>query len=160
MIIRGNKKKISEIWKKHFPLDEKNGTHYFDFNTLIPYPQRFIYQDELSRKHREANPDDWSVKDGFNSGGFEWCVEAWGTKWNAYDQEVNYYGGVIKAEFYTAWRPPKGILQKLCELYPDVQITSSYEEAGMGFEGVYDNQNGKVVNLLHIECSKRLLRGG
>ncbi len=150
MTIEGDEKVVAEIFEKHFPKDE-DGTPHFDFNTVLPYPQNFLDQDEVARKHREANPNDWSVKDGFNSGGYEWCVNNWGTKWNAYDQEVDGWEGYIRAEFYTAWSPPEGVLAKLCEMYPSVEINISYEEAGMAYEGQYENQNGKLVNTVHID---------
>lgn len=158
MTIEGDEAKVAEILEKHFP--EVDGVRNFDFNTVLPYPQQFLDQDEVCRKHRETNPNDWSVKDGFNSGGYEWCVQNWGTKWNAYDQEIDHFEGYIRAEFYTAWSPPEGVLSKLCEMYPDVEINISYEEAGMCYEGQYENQNGELVNTVHIDGSKRILRGG
>lgn len=159
LTIDGDETKVAEIFEKHFPADE-DGVHHFDFNTVLPYPQRFLDQDKLCEEHRKANPNDWSVKDGFNSGGYEWCIDNWGTKWSAYDQEVEHYDGYIRAEFYTAWSPPRGIYEKLCELYPYVEINISYEEAGMAYEGQYENVNGELVNTVHIDGSKRILRGG
>lgn len=163
MTINGNGKTVAEIWEKHFPLDE-DGERHFDFNTVIPYPQQFLDQDKVCEEHRKTNPNDWSVKDGFNSGGYEWCVNTWGTKWNAYDQEVDFYGddneGYIRAEFYTAWSPPEGIFAKLCEMYPDVEMNFAYEEAGMCYEGTFVNENGTLVNDFHKDHSKRILRGG
>jgi hypothetical protein len=94
-------------------------------------------------------------------GGYDWCISNWGTKWNAYDQDVYHYGnGFIRAEFYTAWSPPREIFAKLCELYPDVEINISYEEAGMAYEGQFENYNGELVNTVHVDDSKRILRGG
>ncbi len=159
MTLDGDTDKIAEIFEKHFPADE-DGVHHFDFNTLIEYPKEYKDQDELAEKARSATPPDYSVRDGYNSGGYQWCIDNWGTKWNAYDQEVDYCNGYIRAEFYTAWSPPRAVFAKLCELYPDVEINISYEEAGMAYEGQYDNQNGELVNTVHIDGSKRILRGG
>lgn len=161
LVISGDEAKVEEIFEKHFPADE-DGEHRLDFNTLIPYPEEYKKQDEIAEKARAADPPDRSVKDGYNMGGYDWCINNWGTKWNAYDQEVTYYEGYgqINAEFYTAWSPPSGALARLCELYPDVEITASFEEAGMGFEGVYENQNGTLVETYANNNSKRILRGG
>ena len=77
----------------------------FDFNTVIPYPQIYRDMDRRAEEYRErlqaiANDDPqrkqklealgleygvepgtpW-IKDGFNSGGYEWCCDMWGTKW-------------------------------------------------------------------------------
>src|SRR5438045_2750467 len=63
----------------------------FDFNRFIPYPEKFA---ELDQKAEEAR-DEWQktppekrgpypvITDGFNQGGYEWCCDHWGTKWNA-----------------------------------------------------------------------------
>ena len=62
----------------------------FDFNRFILYPERFSRLDAEASLWREKHEGDmvlkWSEgpKDGFNSGGHDWCVKNWGTKWNAY----------------------------------------------------------------------------
>ena len=78
-----------------------------DFDKIIPYPKQFKELDlrahEYQRKFLAIDRDDperqskletlaaeyevepgtpW-LKDGFNSGGYEWCCENYGTKWNA-----------------------------------------------------------------------------
>ncbi|MEI2737137.1 MAG: hypothetical protein V9G24_21770 [Rhodoblastus sp.] len=79
-----------------------------DFNKIIPYPQIYrdtgstrrgisgiklnaIAKDDPERKEKlEALGAEYGVepgapwiKDGFNSGGYEWACENWATKWNA-----------------------------------------------------------------------------
>ncbi len=158
--ITGDIRTVAQIFEKHFPADEE-GVRRLDFNTILPYPQRFLDQDKVCEEHRKANPNDWSVKDGYNSGGYAWCIDNWGTKWNAYDfEEVYVDDGYIQVEFYTAWSPPSGVYEELCEMYPDIEMNMSYEEGGMCYEGQYDNQNGELVNTVHIDGSKRILRGG
>jgi len=76
-----------------------------DFNRIIPYPQIYRDMDKRAEEYREklhaiAKDDPerqqklealgaeygvesgtpW-LKDGYNSGGYEWCCDAWGTKW-------------------------------------------------------------------------------
>lgn len=41
-----------------------------DFNKIIPYPKEYA--------DRDKNSDRW---EGFNNGGYNWCVQNWGTKW-------------------------------------------------------------------------------
>ena len=78
-----------------------------DFNRIIPYPQIYRDMDKHAEEYQEklhaiANDDPerqqklealgaeygvepgtpW-IKDGYNSGGYEWCCEFWQTKWNA-----------------------------------------------------------------------------
>ncbi len=78
-----------------------------DFNRIIPYPQIYRDMDKRAEEYREkfANIENddperqqklealgaeygiepgtpW-IKDGYNSGGYEWCCDQWSTKWNA-----------------------------------------------------------------------------
>jgi hypothetical protein len=50
---------------------------------------------------------------------YEWCVEHWGTKWNA--REV----GAIESgfTFITAWGPPWGIIGELMRQFPGITFT-------------------------------------
>ena len=78
-----------------------------DFDRIIPYPEPYRALDQRAHEYQEKlraidknDPDrqaklealateydvepgaPW-IKDGFNSGGYEWCCDQWGTKWNA-----------------------------------------------------------------------------
>lgn len=78
-----------------------------DFNTIIPYPQIYRDMDKRAKEYREkfhaiakddperkqklealgaeygVEPGTPWIKDGYNSGGYEWCCDNWSTKWNA-----------------------------------------------------------------------------
>jgi len=78
-----------------------------DFNRIIPYPQHYKELDQRSNEYQEKflaiekdDPERQSklealaaeygvepgtpwLKDGFNSGGYEWTCDHWSTKWNA-----------------------------------------------------------------------------
>lgn len=73
LFIEGNRDKVKKC------VDEiGNEDRIVDFNELKPYPLRFKLRDMwLEEKFN------WHIKDGFNSGGYQWCVNNWGTKWNA-----------------------------------------------------------------------------
>ena len=47
---------------------------------------------------------------------YDWCIENWGTKWNAYDNYVIKGKTFVKFIFNTAWVMPKPIYDKLQEL--------------------------------------------
>lgn len=81
--------------------------HILDFDKIIPYPQELkdldqrnaeyqakffaITKDDPGRdKKLKALADEYGVepgtpwlKDGYNAGGYEWCIQNWSTKWNA-----------------------------------------------------------------------------
>ena len=96
------------------------GESPFDFNRFIPYPEKFRQLDETAeawdREHegRPACDRLTRPKDGFNSGGYEWRVEHWGTKWPACGVKVEgpltgYAKNAVTVFFHfdTAWSPPK-----------------------------------------------------
>ena len=58
--ITGDIRTVAQIFEKHFPADEE-GVRRLDFNTILPYPQRFLDQDKVCEEHRKANPNDWMV---------------------------------------------------------------------------------------------------
>ena len=86
---------------------EDQDVRLFDFNTIIPYPQIYRDMDKRAEEYREklnaiakddperreklealgaeygVEPGVSWIKDGYNSGGYEWCCDNWATKWNA-----------------------------------------------------------------------------
>ena len=91
--------------------------------------------------------------DGFNSGGYEWVIQNRGTKWNCSECEIsdeNYYSykdgkfGEIKYTFNTAWSPPIPVIEAMSKKYPKLKFDLRYFERGMGFNGIFRVQDGKV----------------
>lgn len=117
-----------------------------DFNKIIPYPDRFKEMDEIRQKFMEEHKEDedaWSKapRDGFNNGGYEWCCENWGTKWNACcinatPIDERYQGtSVAHVLFETAWSPPEPVFKKMAEMFPLVDLTLNFFEQGCAFCG-------------------------
>ena len=63
---------------------------------------------------------------------YSWCVEHWGTKWNAYGYtEVNRKGAEsVEIQFETAWSPPVPIYEALHERFPNLEITACWSDEG------------------------------
>lgn len=108
----------------------KTDNHPFDFNVLIPYPEHFkVLDDRVTALEKEVGfAAAMSVKDGYNSGGYEWCIANWGTKWNAYDIGFGY----DEAYFQTAWRTPLPIWAELSKRFPDLQLEVEYASEDRG----------------------------
>lgn len=113
----------------------------FDFNTLIPYPERFAQMDSEAEEAIKS-PEAWEAykakwgtdRDGYNSGGYEWCHDAWGTKWNAYDVARRDYCGICLT-FQTAWSPPQPVIVALAKMFPTVTLSLEFFERGGAFTG-------------------------
>ena len=67
---------------------------------------------------------------------YDWRVQNWDTKWDAYDVEVvDPDPENMEIEFNTAWAPPEAICHALREQYPDVSISWFYDEPGCEIAG-------------------------
>ena len=82
----------------------------------------------------------------FNRGGYEWCIENWGTKWGLYDicvDDADLDVGVIRYTFSTAWSPPTPIIEAMSERFPSLDFAHDYYESGSGFQGhfIYNGGN-------------------
>lgn len=106
----------------------------FDFNKILPYPE------EYSKMDAGGN------NEGYQHGGYEWCIANWGTKWKPAEVIINLYGNTLSVSFESAWSPALGITAKLAELFPGIKITHSYEEVGMDFSGNVVYENGKLID--------------
>jgi len=93
------------------------------------------------------------IKDGFNSGGYEWCIKNWGTKWGICNAELGNADYIsadsisyeLEYTFDTAWSPPTPIVKKMSEMFPSLTFTLKYFEGGGGFNGLYVCEKGEVI---------------
>lgn len=97
---------------------------------------------DLHALHEGPFPINWSNEDfeqligcmrGLKEHGhaswYEWCIENWGTKWNAY-KILRVSETVVK--FQTAWSAPLPLLDKLCKKFPDSQIKLRWADEDFG----------------------------
>jgi hypothetical protein len=142
-------------------------------NKFIPYPQKFKdidkksydyamkmktlkeqsvtdekakqeYERELALQELEDNKD--NLKDGYNSGGYDWCIQNWGTKWNFCDVDLNETNPKeLKYSFQTAWSVPQPILFMMSKLFPKLEIHYFGNEESEAFEYEVTFKKGKIV---------------
>ena len=136
----GNEEKLKEI--------EKIFESKTPFNDIFPMPDWKNTPNEngeLPVLEQKLNPDGsifyetYNFPDGKNDDRwYMWCVNNWGTKWDACDKSVEYEDSEILAlTFNTAWSPPEGIVEKLREKYPELSFQCFYDEPGMESAGYY-----------------------
>jgi len=122
------------------------------FNEFVPMPKALAPADmdvffENVKYHTELTEfvEKLNLKHyGFKSW-YEWSLHNWGTKWDI-GEAVRYVlvdDNTIKANFSTAWSPPSEFYNKLTELGFDV--LAYYYESGMNFCGVYQSDNGEIL---------------
>ncbi len=131
----------------------KSEEQEFDFNKIIPMPEELLIESGSSGERGMAFLlGEKSAFDGFcderreedirlgakylvnralygAKDWYDWRRWHWGTKWNAYDIEVE--GNQIR--FNTAWNAPVPIYQKLAEMFPDYNIEVVYADEDSGY---------------------------
>ena len=79
---------------------------------------------------------------------YEWCVRNWGTKWNAYGYDeggVDYHDG-DSLRFQTAWSAPHPVLEKLTEMFPDIELEHEWADEDIGQNcGRYSYKAGERI---------------
>jgi len=139
--IKGSKERLAEFrayaagpgpaWDGDKP--KPDDTILLDLNKFVPIPDEVLNAKKSNRS------------DAFNSGGYEWCVSNWGSKWGCYDIQVEYEGKDLVYRFSTAWSPfSVGVLEAMANLFPELSFELKYGEPGMGFGGIMTASEGEV----------------
>lgn len=140
------------------------------FETAIPYPAQFRALDDARKAHaaqfEPEHPDRHYCsdcpKDGYNQGGYDWCIANWGVKWDisarSTDMETITPEKVI-IHFSTPWGPPCPVLDAWALKHPTLTLDLRYYERGMGFSGRYKVHKGKIITQTHND-KYRGTRGG
>ena len=61
---------------------------------------------------------------------YGWCNRNWGTKWNAYDIHFDQESQSI--HFLTAWDTPMPVIDKLSQMFPEVEIDLQWADEDIG----------------------------
>lgn len=126
----------------------KKELNYFDANKIIPYPEEYRLADETARLWKtQRNPCDWDncPADGYNHGGYEWCITNWGTKWGLCDVTREERPRSVFYFFQCAWSPPVPVIMQASRMFPRLKFTLRYYEQGMGFSGKLVLKGGKTL---------------
>lgn len=110
--------------------DEATGYGTIDFNKVIPEPEY-------------KNNTDW----------YDWRIQNWGTKWNAYEHVKTRNENELY--FLTAWSAPKEIYEALTKKFPNLTIEVDYADENMGYNcGKMVFENGEMVDELKTQYSR------
>lgn len=75
----------------------------------------------------------------------DYARNAWGTKWNAYDQNKE-NNTPTQVQFKTAWSHPHPVLKALSEKFPEERIKVKYADEDTGSNcGYYTIKNGEFI---------------
>jgi hypothetical protein len=163
--VYGPKKELERL-RQFMKGDDGN----LDYNKFIPYPRKF---DDITEKAtikcvREIEPETKDMTDdevrvyvrisgrslkelagwrneGYNSGGCDWCIKNWGTKWNASNTTVVTRARSLFVMFTSPWSPPSPVIKKMGKMFPTLRFIHKYYEQGMAFRGVVEIKRGHVI---------------
>lgn len=129
----------------------------FNFEVILPYPKKYIDIDFAAREEEkklkaltQAERNAWLKnhewpKDGYNSGGYEWCIHAWGTKWNAYEIKRAIRNKSTFYTFQTAWSPPVPVITALAARFPELRFVLKWYERGAAVKGILKFEKGELI---------------
>jgi len=166
LTIRGSKPELTKFRKfaktsvSLHGMSEKNA---LDTNQFLPYPNKYLIKDIAPEtKITENDNGQYRMvegKDGYNSGGYEWCSKNWGTKWgichaelvvketdkkNTYDNS-DYNKPQLIYEYDTAWTPGTPIVIKMSKMFPKLSFKRFVEEESRAFVFEDEIKNGKTI---------------
>jgi hypothetical protein len=99
---------------------------------------------ELIEMVRPITQEDINEMGGYENW-YDWCLDKWGTKWNAYNINVAKHGGECIIHFNTAWSTPEPIWLALSERFPDVEFCIAFSDEDTGSNvGYITAFNGSV----------------
>jgi len=80
---------------------------------------------------------------------YDYCVDEWGTKWDARDATYDLDDNQVTIYFDTAWSPPIGIYHALENM--GFKVEATYVEQGMGYFGYYRDGKDAEYDLAEID---------
>ena len=137
-----------------------NTIEVFDTQEDHPNRDRFYSPEDLDvhvvtplQKHLPMS-EYHKTHEGYNDGGYEWCIITWGTKWPENDLEIIQNDlSCMEISFESAWAPPIEGYQSISKLFPQLYFLHFWQEEGMCFAGsaVYNDGNVRFMK----ECGEK-----
>ena len=124
---------------------------------FIPYPKKYADLDKKAKDWIENNKNKDGTsrfsapfKDGFNTGGYDWCVENWGTKWGIchaviHKDKICRDWGEVGYAFDCAWSPPEPLVKTMAKMFPMLKFELKFWEGANCFKGILICENGKTI---------------
>lgn len=126
--------------------DEK-GIGSIDFEKIIPIPEH-IFRGNIGAKERK--------KYG-NNNWYDWCINNWGTKWNAM-QTGSFRLGLndVLVMFETAWDYPDKVIAELAKQYKELVFNVKWSDENIGYNvGRQRYESGKEVLIYEPESGSK-----
>ena len=88
---------------------------------------------------------------------YYWCIQNWGTKGNTCEYGEDCHDGDMMY-FYTAWSAPHPVLEKLTEMFPDIELEHEWADEAIGYNcGRYSYKGGERIEEYFPESEKEAI---
>lgn len=168
--ISGDKESVKRFKEQvMYQVEGEDGKLPISFQTIVPMPEElniesgsrsYIAQDYAradeqgkaailaERKVTEEQLKPWldNLSKYGSATWYEWRIARWGTKWDAYEQEVeDETDTMVRLTFWTAWSTPSEVMQALSAKFPTLEISVDYADEDMGSNcGSYRCEDGCI----------------
>jgi hypothetical protein len=119
----------------------------FCFTKILPMPKELDETTSPSQKaetNEEQRFKNELIKNYGHDNWYDWRIENWGTKWDAYHCDTIEEGDT-ETVFTTAWSTPVEIFIKLSKMHPNAVITVEHADEDIGHNcGIATYKNGKA----------------
>lgn len=141
-----------EAYKNFIAVCKLNGTAERD---LLNIPKE--KEEAFLRSRANVSPEAWELgKTAFQNeqlygarSWYRWCIDNWGSKWNAMDTNVIDNVTII---FYTAWSNVYPVIEKLAERFPDIKFDYCWADEDLGSNvGTAGFEKGETVHCSFLE---------
>ena len=87
---------------------------------------------------------------------YYWCLNNWGTKWNASYADINTFSNGAIIYFQTAWSGVPELIKKLSEMFPELNIEYKYADEDFTYNCGYGftNKGGFEFNVIENASEK------
>lgn len=146
---RSGLKLVKEYYDTLVALETQNPS-----TTPADYAKKIQQCENMYRKKRAHDPEAWSLGEqacqNIQRYGcptwYEWCIQNWGTKWNAYQCRPLQKDSDTMV-FYTAWSSVPKIVALLSGKYPDQKVTYRWADEDIGYNvGELTMKGGEVID--------------
>ena len=145
-----------------------DAAHFAKLNKMLNSEKMFTYYNcALSKETIEEFAKEGTLDSLFETGTkaclnmqlfgattwYNWCIKNWGTKWDAYDQDLNLNSDVnATISFSTAWSAPHPVIEKISEKYPDLSIEHKWADEDIGNNcGYRTYSNGEITEEVYYD---------
>lgn len=118
-----------EAFRKLVETKTKKGEYAFTFNNIVPMPKELEGTTSPPQTAEEKELQT-TYTERFGAGNwYDWCIKAWGTKWDAYDaRETVPIKGGLRFRFLTAWSLPAEWIARAAPRFPNLKLRDHFKD--------------------------------